>query len=222
MPSDGEASNAGTMRVYHTCASSPDMERARSVAPSYEHGYGWLPYRMSKFDDPWFLDNGAYTGAFEAEEFVGVLATIDDRMPRPPEFVVLPDIYQDGGASLARSASWAGVVQSFGYDYYLPIQDGVPVEEGVRAAVELDAAGIFIGGSDPWMREYAGQLVMTAHDYGLEAHIGKPGKRLTWARDLGVDSVDTASIVRNGYWDRLRKLEAAEPTEEVTLADAAE
>ena len=93
------------------------------------------------------------------------------------------------------------------------------VEQTVRAAVDLGASGVFIGGSDGFKTEYAGQYVMTAHDYSLQAHIGKPGDRLQWASDLGADSVDTTSIVRNAYWHRLRTLEASSDTTQRTLAD---
>ena len=207
------------MKIYHTAASSPDLKTARSMAPSFDQGYGWLPYRMSLFDEPYFLDNGAFTGQFDSLEFIGALERTLQKMPREPDFVVLPDIYQDAGPSIARSAKWAGAVAMYDLPYYLPVQDGAPVEMAVRAAVELDAAGIFVGGSNAFKKEFAGQFVMTAHDYGLKCHIGKPGKRLTWARDIGADSVDTSSIVRNGYWDRLRKLEGATPTTEAKLTE---
>lgn len=209
------------MIIYHTCASRPDMERAKNAAPSFEHGYGWIPERISKFDEPYFLDNGVFSDQWAPETFIGRLDWLD-QMPRDPDFVVVPDVYMDGGPSLVRSGRWSGIVHSFGYDYYLPVQDGMNVESGVRAAKDIGASGIFIGGSHQFKKEYAGQFVMTAHDYGLKAHIGKPGSRLTWARDLGADSVDTASIVRNGYFHRLRKLEGSNRTVEKTLQEAAQ
>jgi hypothetical protein len=173
---------------------------------------------MAQYDEPWFLDNGAFSDQWAPLEFIGALERIDE-MPREPDFVVLPDVWGDAGPSLARSGKWAGLVASYGVDYYLPVQDGLPVETGVRAAVDIGAAGVFVGGTDAFTREYAGQFVMTAHDYGLDCHIGKPGPSLSWARDVGADSVDTSTIVRNGYWNRLRKLEATEETTQMTIAD---
>lgn len=214
------------MNIYHTCASRPDVEKARETAPSFTHGYGWIPEKMCRHDDPYFVDNGAFKAHADGEQwspepFFSRLAEIEDRMPRDPDFVVLPDIYQDGLVSLARSAKYADMVDSYDVPYYLPVQDELEhVEGAVRAAIELGASGVFIGGSDAFKKEYADQFCMTAHDYDLRAHIGKPGPRLTWARDVGADSVDTASIVRNGYWSRLEKLEAAPETREVDLTEA--
>lgn len=212
------------MKVYHTCASAADVERAAEVAPSHDHGFGWLPAKMCAHDAPYFLDNGAYRAWRDGEEwspdgFVTRLEDLGEKMPRPPDFVVLPDAHQNGELSLARSGRWADRVAEYGVDYYLPVQDGMAVEPAVRAAVELDASGVFIGGSEEFKREFASPFCLTAHDYGLSAHIGKPGPRLTWARDAGADSVDTASITRNGYWHRLEKLEAAPPTREVDLTE---
>lgn len=210
------------MRIYHTCASRNDVAKARRLAPSYEHGFGWIPEKMCAHDAPYFVDNGCFNPEGEEwpqEKFLGRLGDIGEKMPREPEFVVLPDVWGDGMLSLVRSAQWVDDVAAFEYDYYLPVQDGMPVEQAVRAAVEIGAAGVFVGGSDEFKREYAGQFSMTAHDYGLKCHIGKPGPSLSWARDLGVDSVDTASIVRNGYWNRLRKLEGTERTAEVKLTE---
>lgn len=214
------------MQIFHTCASRRDVERARELAPSHQHGYGWIPEKMCQHDGPYFVDNGAFKAyqsgsEWLADPFLSRLSDIGEKMPREPEFVVLPDIHQDGLVSLARSAKYTDAVASYGYPFYLPVQDGLgSVESTVRAAVELGASGVFIGGSAGFKREFADQYCMTAHDYGLKAHIGKPGPRLTWARDVGADSVDTSSIVRNGYWMRLRKLEAAAPTREIDLSEA--
>jgi hypothetical protein len=207
------------MNIYHGVPSPDKLERARRLAPSYEHGAEYPPYRMSRSHDArWILDNGAYTSAFDLSEWVGALERAGE-YAGGPDWVVLPDVYQEGMRSLVRSARFAGLADAYGYDHYLPVQDGMRnVEQTVRAAVDLGASGVFIGGSDGFKTEYAGQYIMTAHDYGLRAHIGKPGDRLTWADDLGADSVDTTSIVRNGYWHRLRTLEASSSTEQSTLA----
>jgi hypothetical protein len=212
------------MNIYHTCASLPDVERARQEAPSHRHGFAWLPVKMCAHDAPYIIDNGAYGAWKRGEEwspdgFVARLEEVEQKMPRPPEWVVLPDEHRDDLVSLARSSRWAERVADYGLPYYLPVQDGMDVEAAVRAAVEVDAAGIFIGGSERFKRAHADQFVMTAHDYGLGCHIGKPGPSLSWCRDLGADSVDTSSIVRNGYWGRLRKLEAAPQTKERKLTE---
>lgn len=212
------------MAIYHGCPSPKKLQHARDAAPSFTHGAEWNPDKMTAHDWPYIIDNGAYQAwqndeEWDADPFLKRLEQIETRMPRDPDFVVLPDILKGSFESMARSAYWARRVDEFGVDYYLPVQNGMPVEQAVRAAVDIGASGIFVGGSRAYKEEYAGQYVMTAHDCGLKCHIGKPGPRLTWARDLGADSVDTVSIVRNRYWGRLRKLEGAEPTDETTLAD---
>jgi len=208
------------MIIYHGVPSESKLARARREAPSYEHGAEYPAYRLSRSHQTrWILDNGAYTSAFDPAEWVGALERADE-YAGGPDWVILPDQYQEGMRSIARSARYVGLAEAYGYDYYLPVQDGMRnVEQTVRAAVDLDASGVFIGGSDGFKTEYAGQYVMTAHDYGLQAHIGKPGNRLTWAADIGADSVDTTSIVRNDYWHRLRTLEASTGTTQRTLVD---
>lgn len=205
------------MKIYHGIPTPKKMAKADAAAPSYDHGAEWLPYRMTAHDWPYILDNGAYGGNFDLAEFVAALERLDE-MPCPPDFVVLPDVHKEGLASISRSSRYAGLVDTYGYDYYLPVQDGMDVGAAVRVAVDLGASGVFVGGSDQWMLRYADQFAMTGHDYGLKCHIGKPGGtvqnpsrgRLTWAEKIGADSVDTTSIVRNGYWHRLRNLEEQE------------
>ncbi len=158
---------------------------------------------MTPHHVPYILDNGAYKAYRNDEEwdpdpFLSRLEEIGEKMPRDPDFVVLPDVLEDGDASIKRSRKWSDKISSFGYRYYLPVQDGMPVEQTVREAVDMGASGIFIGGTRKFKLEYADQFIMTAHDYGLLAHIGRPGTNLSWVRDLGADSIDTTSIVRRG------------------------
>lgn len=214
------------MIIYHTCGSLNDLQKCRKVAPSVKHGLAWIPRKMCRHDEPYIIDNGVYGAAkrdedWEPDPFIDRLIEVEEKMPRDPDWVVLPDAFKDGIVSLVRSGYYADTVAEFGYDYYLPVQDGLPVEDSVRSAKELGAAGIFIGGSQRFKLQKADQFVMTAHDYDLKAHIGRPGPVLTWVRDHGADSMDSSSIVRNGYWKRLRKLEGAQPTEEVKLTEVA-
>lgn len=212
------------MKIYHTCTSVSDLNRAREEAPSFEHGLGWIPEKTSPKATPYFVDNGAYREHAENEpwdwqqwrEALDKAAENDSQ----PDFVVLPDRYGDWEITRLRHESYLPWVRDRGLSFYAAAQPGGGVEEMVRYAVAVGAEGVFIGGTGGFKKEYAAQLVMTAHDYGLQAHIGKPGKRLTWARDLGADSVDSSSIVRNGYWDRLRKLEACPSTEDPTLVES--
>lgn len=224
------------MHLFHTCASRNDLETAAEHAPSFEHGVGWVPNKVCRHDWAYFLDNGCYKAWRENREWTGDafrerLGGLGE-MPRPPEFVVLPDVPRDARRSLERSEQWVDVVQEHGYDYYLPVQDGMSPGRAVQEAGRLGASGLFIAGSARYKWEYAHLLVDLSHEHGLNAHIGNPGEAgtdgstkgvapsaqsLTWARDTGADSVDSSSIVRNGYWGRLRSLEASAKTEQRRL-----
>lgn len=107
-------------------------------------------------------------------------------------------------ATLERPLYYLDRVAELGYDYNLPIQNGISIRTVVALAQSIDAAGIFVGrGID----QTVSALIKLAHDEGLGAHISRPGTNLTWARDLGADSVDTTTIVRNWAWERLRRVE---------------
>jgi hypothetical protein len=163
---------------------------------------------MTPHDWPYIVDNGCYgvddPDEWDPEPFFNRLKTIDDRMPRDPNFIVLPDVPGEPDATLERSLYYVERVAELGYDYYLPIQEGNSIRNVVSLAQSIDASGIFVGlGID----QTVSSLIELAHGEGLGVHIGRPGTDLTWARDLGADSVDTTTIVRNGAWGRLRRLE---------------
>lgn len=205
------------MKVYHGVPSPDKIERCRNLAPSHEHGAEWLPDRMTDHGWPWILDNGAYSDDFHPRTWADGLSLAQHRMGEAPDFVVLPDKFGDWETTKRRHRAYAEWVPD-DWSTAAVAQPGGSVEEIVRFAVDIGADTLFIGGGDKFQLGYADQLVMTAHDYDLQAHLGQPGRSLSWALDLGADSVDTTSIVRNGYWDRLRKLEAADPGEQLTLA----
>jgi hypothetical protein len=204
------------MKVYHGVPSPSKMERCRESAPSHEHGAEWLPDRMTDHGWPWILDNGVYNGNFHPGAWSDGLSLAQYRMSNAPDFVVLPDVWQDWKATKQRHEIYAQWVPD-DWPIAAVAQPGGSVEDVVRFAVDIGAETLFIGGGREYRLKYADQLVMTAHDYGLRAHIGQPGSSLSWAQDVGADSVDTTSIVRNGYWDRLRKLEAADPGTQLEL-----
>lgn len=217
------------MRLYHTCASQPDLERARNLAPSIEHGVGTLPTRLSHGDAPWFLDNGAYSGQFDPEEFRAALeraAAFD----RPPEFVVVPDSPGDPEATRERVAGWTGEILDHGLTPYGVIQPGRLAEQFVRLPDAVE--GVLVGGAGganadrDWRRSPTGVgrpridfVTDLARERGLAVHVGRPGANLSWwVHETDVDSLDTASVVRNGYWHRLRRVEAANDPNQMVIA----
>ena len=195
------------MIIYHGHPSPTSIEQCRDAAPSYTHGAEWSPAKMTPHDWPFILDNGAYHAfvngfPWDATAFVGRLNQIDS-MPRDPDFVVLPDSVANPEETKERSQQWADLVK---FRTAFAVQNGLNSEEAVQFADRIGAGVLFVGGTINWKRKHAPEIVEAAHDHGLECHIGRPSD-LVWARDIGADSVDTISIVRNESWGRLRRLE---------------
>jgi hypothetical protein len=205
------------MKIYHGVPTPKKIEKCRSLAPSHEHGAEWLPHRMTDHGWDYILDNGAYTDGFDAYEWYRGLQRASS-MSNSPDFVVLPDSFGDWEQTKRLHRAYAWWVPDAWQTATVAQPGGMP-EEIVRFAIEMGSSTIFVGGGKQYQREYADQLTMTAHDYGLRVHIGEPGPDLSWARDLGADSVDSTSIVRNGYYERLESLEATPEGEQTSLTE---
>src|SRR6056297_3371219 len=134
------------MRIYHGCPSPKKLERARETAPNYEHGAQWNPDKMTPHDVPYIVDNGAWSAShndefWEPEPFFDRLTEIEEKMPREPDFVVLPDVPGEPDATLEMSLHYSRRVSDFGYDYYLPVQRGVNPEGAAILADDIGASG---------------------------------------------------------------------------------
>lgn len=196
------------MIIYHGHPSPNSIEACRKAAPSHSHGAEWSPAKMTPHDWPYILDNGAFHAyvngyPWDADAFVGRLAEIPVKMPRDPDFVVLPDVVTDPESTKKRSQQWAGIID---YPTAFAVQDGVDPTDATEFAHRLDADYLFVGGTVAWKRRWAETFVTAAHGAGLKCHIGRPGD-IGWAIEIGADSVDTTTIVHNQDWQRLRRLE---------------
>lgn len=207
------------MKVYHGVPSPRKMAKAREVAPNIEQGAEWLPHRMTDHGWDWILDNGAYSAPFDPDEWLKGLRRANRKMSNDPDFAVLPDVFGEWEGTKRLHERYACYADAMGWETATVAQPGGTVEEIVEFALDQGSSTIFIGGGEAHIRRRAAELTAAAHDAGLRAHIGRPGESLSWARDHGVDSVDTTAIMRNQLWHRLRKLEGAEPTMETTLVD---
>lgn len=212
------------MRLYYTGASPDNLRKARSKAPSHTHGYGWTPAKMTPHDGPYFVDNGAYTNSFDADEYYETLDRALTEMPASPDFFVLPDELGDAEETIEKHREWL-------YERPLPVgsgecmrywvlQPGLPIEEQFDAIEGCQ--GVFIGGPKRWKRTFGQQIVEEAEVRDLRTHIGNPGGEdgLVWAYRVGFDSADTTSIFQNGYWHYLEALE--DETEETHSGDSQE
>lgn len=163
---------------------------------------------MTPHDWPYFVDNGAYTGDFDPEEWVALLDELED-MPHPPDFVVLPDVYNDAEGTVERHREWVSEVFDRNLRPAYVFQPGMTVHQQTALADALGADMIFLGGEMTWKRSFGPDIVREAHSRDLRVHIGNPGGEdgLVWAARMGFDSADTSSIVQNQNWHWLERLE---------------
>jgi len=200
------------MRIYHGSSSPGCIRQAEAAAPSYTHGYCWTPYKMTPYDTPYILDNGAWSAfknsePWDVDAFVARLGQLDT-MPREPDFVVLPDVVTNPEQTVERASKWAPIIDA---DTALPVQDGIEPERAVEVCERLDAGTIFVGGTHEFKRMHGRGFVETAHNHGLDCHIARPGpKGILWADEIGADSVDTSTIAADADYDRLVRLEGGQ------------
>lgn len=195
------------MIIYHGHPSPNSIEACREAAPSHTHGAEWSPAKMTPHDWPYIVDNGAFAAfkhdkPWNQDEFLATVSEVE-KMPREPDFVVLPDVVASPQATYDRSEIWADWID---YSTAMAVQDGMDPEEAVVFADRIGAETIFVGGTVDWKRRVAEDFVTAAHDHGLRCHIGRPND-LTWAKNTGADSVDTTTIVQDENWGKLRTLE---------------
>lgn len=198
------------MRVYLGGVSRPELQKARQLAPSHVFGATWTPHDRRLNEIPFFVDNGAYTSSFDPDEWTDLLDDLAD-YPYRPDFVVLPDVYDDAEGTLERHRMWAGEVIDRGLPPAAVIQPGLPVETQIALADSIGADFVFLGGSVRWKRAHGLEIVEAAHRRDMAVHIGNPSGEdgLEWAYKIGADSCDTSSITQNGYWHWVERLEDA-------------
>lgn len=196
------------MRIYHGGPSPAALRKCRESAPSHVHGACWTPSKMTPHDWPYFVDNGAYTSSFDPDEWLALLDEID-KMPHPPDFVVLPDVYNDAEGTVQRHREWVSEVFVRNLRPAYVFQPGMTVHQQTALADALGADTIFLGGEMTWKRSFGPDIVREAHSRDLRVHIGNPGggDGLVWAARMGFDSADTSSIVQNQNWHWLERLE---------------
>ena len=123
-----------------------------------------------------------------------------------PEFIVCPDIVAGGLKSLEFSKKWATEKLVGSQVLALAVQDGMEPKH-ISDEFLANFSQIFVGGSIDWKWQTAKTWVDFAHSKGKKCHIGRCGTydRLCEARDIGADSVDSTSFVRNKSWHILDK-----------------
>lgn len=152
---------------------------------------------------PCALDNGAFEAHrrglpwMEERFFAMIKKCWDNNLTL--DFIVCPDIIAGGKDSLIKSNSYVNKLKPA--RLALAVQDGIEPKD-LDSFVWKNYDVIFVGGSEEWKWETAEDWVMFAHINNKKCHIGRVGTlaKLQRANEIGADSVDSTSFVRNEYW----------------------
>ena len=155
-------------------------------------------------------DNAAFNYYRNGKQFDGkAFYKWLDSLTRRIDFVPYPDIVCGGVASYEFSKKFIGTIPDI--PAYLVVQDGMTFDLTYPLISECD--GVFIGGSTDvgkcsgWKWQVAPrEFIKPCHDIGLPVHMGRcPGTigALYAALKLGIDSIDTSSLIRNQWLDRI-------------------
>ena len=186
-----------------------------------EHGIGNMllanDFRYPKNGVSYALDNGAFhcylnNKPFDELKFLKALDKVI-KSDIKPDFVVLPDIVGGGMDSYDLSIKWLNRLGS-DIPFYFAVQDGMPFSILYRRYKDLNFTrlplyqrikGIFIGGTEKWKLKTGREWVKQTHERGLKVHIGMAGtfKKMVWAKHIGADSIDSATINRNNNYERI-------------------
>lgn len=233
--STGETERTREMRIYLGKCGRSDLRKARQTAPSHVFGHCWTPQNVGLETVPFFVDNGEFVANKNDDEWSsGEWLDLLDRLSEfsyKPDFIVLPDAYDDAEATIQRHREWAGEVLKRGLDPAFVLQPGLPERMQIRLADQLSAKFVFVGGADRWTRALGPEIVELAHDRGLKVHIGSPPggpNALAWSYRIGADSADTSSVTASQSWNWLENLEKAslnkgylkKDSRQITLADS--
>jgi|2_EtaG_2_1085320.scaffolds.fasta_scaffold01755_4 hypothetical protein len=197
------------MQIYTGTAFGKKFEKVKE----YELGIMISTFDLKSFPPekyfgkvPCALDNGVFNCyrkgyPFQADLFLKNIAHCY-RMGIKLDFIVCPDIMCGGMKSLEYSLMWARGELITAPNLALVVQDGMRVRD-IERDLEDNFTHIFVGGSVEWKWKMVEEWVEFARAEGLKSHIGQCGKKeyLERAFELGVDSVDSSSIVRNGTWE---------------------
>ena len=147
------------------------------------------------------LDNGAFPAwksglslSYE-QQIEDVLRAVDHAQDRLIA-VIAPDIV--GGAAESWLRTIKSLDQLLGLPLLLPIQEGIDIEEAVRAADYLDA-GLFIGGATMRFKIEAAKTI-GGRVYTHAGRINRDGWLHTFSNL--VDAVDSTTWVRSQTWNK--------------------
>ena len=194
------------MLIYTSNAIKDDLEQVKRL------GMGIMVASCKTFaprkefkEVPCAMDNGAFQCwrkgfPFQADVFRATMAKAYE-VGLTMDFIVCPDVVGNGAVSLPFSMGWALGEMITAPRLALAIQDGMLPRE-VNHSHAAIFSHLFVGGTVAWKWRNAESWVDRAHELGMKAHIGQVGTlpRLIRSREIGADSVDSSSFVRNKSW----------------------
>jgi hypothetical protein len=147
----------------------------------------------------WAADNGAFAG-FDKEAYERMLGAM--RLMPGCLWVTAPDVVADHDATIQLFRTWHPRLHELGWRVAFVAQDGCTVQ----TAPWCDMEALFIGGSTQFKLYGSIPLIRGAKRRGLWVHVGRVNtlRRIRWAQQLGVDSIDGTAFSRfaNTYLPR--------------------
>lgn len=145
------------------------------------------PATALEYGAVWAADNGCFLPGYNPDAILSMLRRY--RGVPGCQFVVVPDVVRDAGATLLSFGAWLGTYQAYGYPCALAIQNGI---EGYRIPWG-SLACIFIGGDDAFKySDVVRNIVVEAKRRGKWVHAGRVNtpERILYSREIGCDSFD--------------------------------
>jgi hypothetical protein len=175
----------------------------------------WLPTKAAK-GIPIALDNGAFScwargHGWDELSFLNLIrAVIRAGLAKEVRWIVAPDIVMGGKDSLEKSLHWARYHLD-GWPLLLAVQNGMEPRD--VAPLMKHFAGVFVGGDLEWKWTTARAWCDFAHERGKLCHIGRAGESedLWRARQVGADSADSSSFIRNKTFYKVARYMSDEP-----------
>jgi len=194
------------MQIYTGTAAGENLEmiKKKGLGIMISPSPSFLP-RKEWSDIPCALDNGAFQAHKRGFPFMrGLFMDTIEKcycVGLSLDFIVCPDIVAGGKRSLDFSLDWAMGELRTVPRLALAVQDGMDTLQ-VKPFLEY-FTHIFIGGSVSWKWATAHEWMYFAHTNKKKVHVGQCGtiQRGQRALELGADSIDSTSFVRNKTWD---------------------
>lgn len=156
-------------------------------------------YRLQREDQPFAIDNGAFSG-FDERAYRALLLREQPRRDRC-RWVTLPDVVGSARRTLECWEHWQHDPAVAGWPRAFVAQDGqesLPMPWGQCACV-------FIGGSTAWkMSEHAAAIIKAGKILGKWVHVGRVNTPGRWEHfeALGADSIDGTGLSRYSWMRR--------------------